>query len=53
MVKTGNDEGTSMCGMYTMGNIGVGACNVDSSVLLIQVTSLMMQLQELILLNIN
>ena len=26
MVKTGNDEGTSMCGMYTMGNIGVAAC---------------------------
>lgn len=30
-VNTGNVEGTSMCGMYTMGNIGVAACNVNSS----------------------
>jgi len=30
-VNTGNVEGTSMCGMYTMGNVAVAACNVNSS----------------------
>ena len=29
--QDGNDEGTSICGMYTMGNIGLGACNVETS----------------------
>ena len=31
MVKTGNDEGTSICAMYTMGNVGVGACKLETS----------------------
>jgi len=30
-VNTGNVEGTSMCGMYTMGNVGVAACQVNTS----------------------
>jgi hypothetical protein len=29
--QDGNDEGTSICGTYTMGNIGVGVCNVETS----------------------
>jgi hypothetical protein len=29
--QDGNDEGTSICGTYTMGNIGLGACNVETS----------------------
>ena len=29
--QDGNDEGTSICGTYTMGNIGIGACNVETS----------------------
>jgi len=29
--NAGNVEGTSICGMYTMGNVGVAACQVDSS----------------------
>ncbi|OUW75587.1 MAG: hypothetical protein CBD74_14175 [Saprospirales bacterium TMED214] len=28
---SGNDEGTSVCATYTMGNLGVGACDLDSS----------------------
>ncbi len=28
---SGNDEGTSICGTYTMGNIGLGVCSVDST----------------------
>ena len=28
--QDGNDEGTSICGTYTMGNIGLGACNVET-----------------------
>jgi hypothetical protein len=28
--QAGNDEGTSICAMYTMANIGLGACQVDS-----------------------
>jgi hypothetical protein len=27
----GNDEGTSVCGEYTMGNLRVNACNVETS----------------------
>jgi hypothetical protein len=30
-VNTGNVEGTSMCGMYTMGNAAVAACQVNTS----------------------
>jgi len=30
-VNTGNVEGTSMCGMYTMGNVGMAACQVNTS----------------------
>ena len=30
-VNTGNVEGTSICGLYTMGNTAVGACQVNSS----------------------
>ena len=30
-VNTGNVEGTSMCGMYSMGNSRVAACQVNSS----------------------
>jgi hypothetical protein len=29
--SAGNDEGTSICAMYTMANIGLGACQVDTS----------------------
>jgi hypothetical protein len=29
--QAGNDEGTSICAMYSMANIGVGACQVDTS----------------------
>ena len=29
--NAGNVEGTSICGMYTMGNVGVAACQVNSS----------------------
>ena len=29
--QDGNDEGTSICGMYTMGNIRAGACQVETS----------------------
>ena len=29
--QDGNDEGTSICGTYTMGNIGLGVCNVETS----------------------
>jgi len=29
--NAGNSEGTSICAMYTMGNVGVGACQVDQS----------------------
>ena len=29
--QDGNDEGTSVCGTYTMGNIGLGVCNVETS----------------------
>jgi hypothetical protein len=28
---SGGNEGTSICGTYTMGNIGVGVCNMDST----------------------
>ena len=28
---SGNDEGTSVCAQYTMGNLGVGACSLESS----------------------
>jgi len=28
---SGNNEGTSICGTYTMGNIGVGVCSIDST----------------------
>jgi len=28
---SGNDEGTSICGTYTMGNLGLGVCSVDTS----------------------
>ena len=28
---SGNDEGTSICAKYTMGNLGVGACSLESS----------------------
>ncbi len=28
---SGNDSGTSMCATYMMGNIGMGACNLESS----------------------
>ena len=28
---SGNDEGTSVCAKYTMGNLGVGACSLESS----------------------
>ena len=28
---SGNDEGTSVCATYTMGNLGLGACNLDST----------------------
>ena len=28
---SGNDEGTSICATYTMGNLGVGACSLESS----------------------
>ena len=29
--QDGNDEGTSICGLYTMGNIRAGACQVETS----------------------
>ena len=29
--QDGNDEGTSVCGQYDMGNLSVGACNVETS----------------------
>jgi hypothetical protein len=29
--QDGNDEGTSVCGMYTMGNIRAAACQVETS----------------------
>ena len=29
--QDGNDEGTSICGMYTMGNIRAAACQVETS----------------------
>ena len=29
--QDGNDEATSICGTYTMGNIGLGVCNVETS----------------------
>jgi len=29
--QDGNDEGTSVCGTYTMANIGIGVCNVETS----------------------
>jgi hypothetical protein len=29
--QDGNDEGTSICGTYTIGNIGLGVCNVETS----------------------
>ena len=29
--NAGNDEGTSMCGQYDMGNISVAACEVDTN----------------------
>jgi len=29
--QDGNDEGTSICGTYNMGNIGLGVCNVETS----------------------
>jgi len=29
--SAGNDEGTSICGMYTMANIGLGACQIDTN----------------------
>jgi len=29
--QAGNDEGTSICAMYSMANIGLGACQVDTS----------------------
>ena len=29
--NAGNDEGTSICAMYTMANIGLGACQVESN----------------------
>ena len=29
--NAGNDQGTSMCAMYTMANIGLGACQVQTS----------------------
>ena len=28
--QDGNDEGTSICGTYTMGNIGLGVCSVET-----------------------
>jgi hypothetical protein len=28
---SGNNEGTSICGTYTMGNLGLGACSIDST----------------------
>jgi hypothetical protein len=28
---SGNDEGTSFCATYTMGNLGLGACDLESS----------------------
>jgi hypothetical protein len=28
---SGNDEGTTICGTYTMGNLGIGYCNVDTT----------------------
>ena len=28
---SGNDEGTSVCATYTMGNLGLGACSLESS----------------------
>ena len=28
---SGNDEGTSVCATYTMGNLGIGACDLDTS----------------------
>jgi len=28
---SGNDEGTSICATYTMGNLGLGACSLDST----------------------
>jgi len=28
---SGNDEGTSICATYTMGNLGLGACSLESS----------------------
>jgi len=28
---SGNDEGTSVCAIYTMGNLGVGACSLEST----------------------
>ena len=29
--QDGNDEGTSVCGQYDMGNLSVGACSVETS----------------------
>tara|TARA_Y100000385_G_C12580961_1_gene420447 strand:- start:141 stop:551 length:411 start_codon:yes stop_codon:yes gene_type:complete len=29
--NAGNDEGTSICAMYTMANIGLGACQVETN----------------------
>ena len=29
--QNGNDEGTSICGMYTMGNVRAAACQVETS----------------------
>ncbi len=29
--QSGNDEGTSICAMYTMGNIGLAACKLETS----------------------
>jgi len=29
--SAGNDEGTSICAMYTMANIGLGACQVETN----------------------
>ena len=28
---SGNDEGTSVCATYTMGNLGIGACDIETS----------------------
>jgi len=31
--NTGNDEGTSVCAKYGMGNVGLGACQIDTSMI--------------------